>query len=125
MLHYMYIMTHFTCSTLYFVLIFSSYKAQLEKLAVLEKEKRQLKDRANSLEAQLVLKGRAVKEVEGMIEQVEEKHKEVGITKGLLSHYTCIYVLLKLCFKLERLLRHVVLGTHVHVVHVPLPRAPQ
>ena len=55
---------------------------------MLEKEKRQLKDRANSLEAQLVLKGRAVKEVEGMIEQVEQKHKEVSKT---------YYVYMKAC----------------------------
>ena len=49
----------------------------MEKLAELEREKQRLKDRASSFEAQLVLKGRAVKEVEGRIEQVEEKHKEV------------------------------------------------
>ena len=48
----------------------------MEKLAELEREKQRLKDRASSFEAQLVLKGRAVKEVEGRIEQVEEKHKE-------------------------------------------------
>ena len=54
-------------------------RAQLEEVAVLEKEKRELKELANSLEAQLVLKGRVVKEMEGRMEQVEEKHKEVGI----------------------------------------------
>ena len=69
---------------LYINMLYSSFKAQLEKLAVLEKEKRQLKDRANSMEAQLVLKGRAVKEVEGRIEQVEEKHKKVGITSYII-----------------------------------------
>ena len=58
-----------------------SYKAQLEKVAELEREKQQLKDRASSLEAQLILKKRAVKEVEGRIEQVEEKHKEVGTVR--------------------------------------------
>ena len=89
----------------YFVLIFSSYKALLEKLAVLEKEKRQLKDRANSLEAQLALKGRAVKEVEGMIEQVEEKHKEVSVIKGLLS----------LLYKFN--VHLVFLKSHVYLVH--------
>ena len=55
---------------------------------MLEKEKRQLKDRANSLEAQLVLKGRAVKEVEGRIEQTEQKHKKVGTT-------CCMYIMYK------------------------------
>jgi hypothetical protein len=75
------------------ILNFSSYKVQLEKLAVLEKEKKQLKDRANSLEAQLVLKGRAVKEVEGMIEQVEQKHKEVGTVYFYYTyHHTYTYV---------------------------------
>ena len=69
---------------LLYINMYSSFKAQLEKLAVLEKEKRQLKDRANSMEAQLVLKGRAVKEVEGRIEQVEEKHKKVGITNCII-----------------------------------------
>ena len=57
---------------------------------MLEKEKKQLKDRANSLEAQLVLKGRAVKEVEGMIEQVEQKHKEVGPTHFTSCTCTCM-----------------------------------
>ena len=55
---------------------------------MLEKEKRQLKDRANSLEAQLVLKGRAVKEVDGRIEQMEQKHKEVCTT---CRRYKCIF----------------------------------
>jgi hypothetical protein len=79
------------------ILNFSSYKVQLEKLAVLEKEKKQLKDRANSLEAQLVLKGRAVKEVEGMIEQVEQKHKEVGtvyFTAHTIIHVHVLYAYL-------------------------------
>lgn len=58
---------------------------------MLEKEKRELKDRANSLEAKLVLKGRAVKEVEGMIEQVEEKNKQVSMTPRLSSHSLCTY----------------------------------
>ena len=58
---------------------------------MLEKEKRQLKDQANSLEAQLVLKGRAVKEVEGMIEQVEQKHKEVSTTYYVYMR-ACLYI---------------------------------
>lgn len=57
---------------------------------MLEKEKKQLKDRANSLEAQVVLKGRAVKEVEGVIEQVEQKHKEVGTIH--FTSCTCICI---------------------------------
>ena len=71
---------HFIASLiLNFVLSHSSYRAQLEKVAELEKEKQRLKDHASSLEDQLVLKGRAVKEAEGRIEQVEEKHKEVTV----------------------------------------------
>ena len=54
-----------------------SFKAQLEKIAGLEREKQQMRDRAYSLEAQLVLKGRAVKEAEGRIEEAELKQKEV------------------------------------------------
>ena len=48
-------------------------------MAELEREKQKMKDRSFSLEAQLILKGRAVKEVEGRIDQNELKHKEVSI----------------------------------------------
>ena len=65
-------------SLLYSLHWLSNCRAQLEEVAVLEKEKRELKEHANSLEAQLLLKGRVVKEMEGRMEQVEEKHKEVG-----------------------------------------------
>ena len=54
-----------------------SFKAQLEKIAGLEREKQQMRDRSYSLEAQLVLKGRAVKEAEGRIEETELKQKKV------------------------------------------------
>ena len=46
-------------------------------MAELEREKQQMKDHTYSLEAQLVLKGRAVKGAEGRIEEAELKHKEV------------------------------------------------
>ena len=66
-----------------------SFNAQLEKMAGLEREKQQMRDRAYSLEAQLVLKGRAVKEVEGRIEETELKQKEVctcGVMEVLHVH---------------------------------------
>ena len=69
---------HSDVHVLRFLALYLSYRTQLEKMAELEREKQQMKDRSFSLEAQLILKGRAVKEVEGRIDQIELKHKEVN-----------------------------------------------
>lgn len=74
------------------MLSYCSYRAQLEKVAELEREKQRLKDHTSSLEAQIVLKVRAVKEAEGRIEQMEEKHKEVGTCTCCIRYTMHIYM---------------------------------
>ena len=71
-----------------------SFKAQLEKMAGLEREKQQMRDRAYSLEAQLVLKSRAVKEAEGRIEETELKQKGVCTCTctGRIMEVLCLVV---------------------------------